>query len=249
MELDWTTFFLEIVNFLVLVWILKRFLYRPILDAIAQRRAHIEETLADARKIQDEASALKAEGENRLAEWGRKQESLQAQLMVEISAKRDRMMADLAAAAEQEREKNRALEERRHQEWLRATEEKALIQASRFAATLLSRLASPELDAGLFDILIQDLRQLSPQDLHALVAAADQAELRVNVVSAFPLDPQHRTELIKTLGDLAGRTLPTDFSEDPGLLGGVRVNVGPWVLHANLQDELAYFRGTTHGAS
>ena len=49
MELDWTTFALEIINFLVLVWMLKRFLYRPVLATLAERRAGIERTLAEAR--------------------------------------------------------------------------------------------------------------------------------------------------------------------------------------------------------
>ena len=41
MELNWTTFALEIVNFLALLWILKRFLYRPVLATLAERRAGI----------------------------------------------------------------------------------------------------------------------------------------------------------------------------------------------------------------
>ena len=57
MELSWSTFALEIVNFLVLVWILKHFLYKPVMDVIARRRADIESTLADAKTAQDEADA------------------------------------------------------------------------------------------------------------------------------------------------------------------------------------------------
>jgi len=48
LELSWSTFLLEIINFLVLVWILKHFLYKPVLDVIARRRSGIEKTLADA---------------------------------------------------------------------------------------------------------------------------------------------------------------------------------------------------------
>ncbi|WP_054775053.1 hypothetical protein [Methylogaea oryzae] len=44
MELDWSTIALEIVNFLILVWLLKRLLYKPVQDIIAQRRAAIEAT-------------------------------------------------------------------------------------------------------------------------------------------------------------------------------------------------------------
>ena len=63
MEFDWTTFTLEIINFLILVWILKRFLYRPILDVIAKRRAGIEKTLADAQRIETEAIEIKQQNE------------------------------------------------------------------------------------------------------------------------------------------------------------------------------------------
>ena len=49
MEMDWSTFILEIINFLILVWILKRFLYRPILEVIARRREGVEKTLSEAR--------------------------------------------------------------------------------------------------------------------------------------------------------------------------------------------------------
>ena len=69
MELNWSTFLLEIINFLVLVWILKHFLYKPILDVIARRRAGIEDRLAKAQQLHDEANTLKTEYENRLVDW------------------------------------------------------------------------------------------------------------------------------------------------------------------------------------
>ena len=50
MQLDWSTFILEILNFLILVWILKRFLYKPILTMIAERKAAIEQTLATSER-------------------------------------------------------------------------------------------------------------------------------------------------------------------------------------------------------
>ena len=71
MELNWTTVILEIINFLVLVWILKRFLYRPVLQVIEERRARIEATLAEAKEQQEAAERLQPQYENRLAEWQR----------------------------------------------------------------------------------------------------------------------------------------------------------------------------------
>ena len=45
MEFNWTTFSFEIINFLILVWILQRFLYKPVTNAIARRKAAIESQL------------------------------------------------------------------------------------------------------------------------------------------------------------------------------------------------------------
>jgi F-type H+-transporting ATPase subunit b len=246
-ELDWTTFLLEALNFLILVWILKRFLYRPILDVITQRRTRIEQTLADAKKIQDEALELKVQNEQQLKEWDIKREAAQMQLTEEINVKRGHMMADLATDIERERERNAALEEVHHKEWLRSTETKALIQASQFSASLLSRLASPELDAKLFDVLLEDLRKLTPEETAPLIAGADQSEIRMHVVSAFPLSSDRRIKLVETLTELVGKILPADFSEDSSLLSGIKISVGPWVLHANLRDELTFFHGNSHG--
>ena len=48
MRIDWTTLALQTVNVLVLVWLLARFLFRPVSTIIAERRAAAEKLLADA---------------------------------------------------------------------------------------------------------------------------------------------------------------------------------------------------------
>ena len=80
MELSWATFFLEIINFLVLVWILKRFLYKPVLEAIGHRKAVIDKTLADADAKEAGAQALVEQYQNRLAEWENEKEKLRAEV-------------------------------------------------------------------------------------------------------------------------------------------------------------------------
>ena len=69
MQIDWTTLVLEIINFLVLVWILKRFLYRPVMEAIAARQQRVEGKLAEARAIEDGARELQQQYQRRLADW------------------------------------------------------------------------------------------------------------------------------------------------------------------------------------
>ena len=50
MSVDWITVIAQIVNFLVLIWLLKKFLYRPILDGIDAREAEITERMLAANQ-------------------------------------------------------------------------------------------------------------------------------------------------------------------------------------------------------
>jgi F-type H+-transporting ATPase subunit b len=239
MELDWTTFILEIVNFLVLVWILKHFLYRPVLGVIARRRAQIEESLNEARDSREQALALKDQFEGRLAGWETEKEAAHAALMEEIAAERQRLTVAVAKAMDEEREKRKAVVERQQQDWLHSAAEQGVAQGQAFAARLLERLAGPELEAGLFGLLLQELAQLPEQQRKALAAASPEEKLRV--LSAYPLAAAQRAELTAALKDLLGRELPAEFGEQTDLVAGFLITVGPWVMHANLRDELRFF--------
>ena len=145
MELSWPTFILEIVNFLVLVWILKRFLYKPILQAIGQRKALIEKNLADAEARQVVAEVLKQQFQKRLTDWENEKEKLRTEVLEEMAARRAHLLAALDESLKQERDKSRVLEER-HLDELRSNAEAAGIAAGvHSSARVLDRAAGPAL--------------------------------------------------------------------------------------------------------
>lgn len=57
MGIDWVTFFAQIVNLFILVWLLKKFLYHPILNAIDKRQAQIAERVQSAKEAAEKAAA------------------------------------------------------------------------------------------------------------------------------------------------------------------------------------------------
>lgn len=248
MEFDWTTFTLEIVNFLILVWILKRFLYRPVLDVIAKRRAGIEQALADARRIEAEVVTAKQLSEQRLAEWEQHKEADQANLLKELAAERERRMAALETEIAAERQRRSVLDQRHRRDFEHAAEERGIAQGASFCARLLARAATPELEGRLYTLLLEDLRSLRAEDRRAVAEAAAAAGLRLRVQSAFSLDESKLGELVLVLAEITGRTLPVEYRKDAGLIAGLQVNIGPWVLHANLRDELKFFSGALRHA-
>jgi F-type H+-transporting ATPase subunit b len=239
MEFDWTTFILEIINFLILVWLLKHFFYRPVLDVVARRRAGIEKTLADARTTQTEALALKGRYESREAEWAKERESARAKLDAELAAERERALAALRKTLADEREKARVVDENRLAEHQRAAEERAVTQGAAFCARLLARLATPALEARLVAVTVEDLARLPTEQARALAERAE-GEPKLTVKSAYPLDEGQRQAIGESLSAAIGRRVDAAFDVDPELLAGLHISLGAWVLHANLRDELKF---------
>jgi F-type H+-transporting ATPase subunit b len=248
LELNWSTFALEIINFLILVWILKRFFYQPVLEVIARRRAAIEKTRSDALQLQDEAEGLRSQYENRLAEWDKEHRAAREQLAKDIEAERAQRLQSLSGELAQERERSAILEQRRLDKLQRQLEQTALDQGAQFAARLLSLAATPSLQGKLLELLLQQLETLSASQLAELRSGAGTAPEDIQVTTAFALDGSKRQRLEQALGACLGMQLAFQYREDPELLAGVHISVGAWVLHANLKDELAEFARLAHGA-
>jgi F-type H+-transporting ATPase subunit b len=250
-ELSWSTFILEIINFLVLVWILKRFLYRPVLDVVARRRAAVQKTLDDARQTQADAEQMQTQYRNRLSDWEKEKEAAHEELRSEISAERERLNAELQAGLVKERERAKAVDERRQKDLARRLEETALAQGAQFATRLLGRAAGPELEGRLVEIAIADLGQLEEEDCQALRNAWQSGKETIDVASAYPLGDARLGSLRAALAKLLGAPEPavqTQTRTDDNLIAGLRISVGPWVLRANLRDELTAFADLAHDA-
>jgi len=244
MEFDLTTFFLEVLNFLVLVWLLKRFFYRPVLAVIEKRQADTAKVIADAAAMRREADELKKECQGRLAGVEQERAAARAGLDEEIAAERLRRLSAVEAEVTADRQRRQMLEGREKSEREAALEREAVSIATRFASRFLDRLAGPDLEAKLVALSLSELDAKEPGDLDAL----RDPRVSIKVVSAYPLTEAQRTSFAQALGRLADRTLAPEFSEDLSLKAGVCIMAGSWVLMANLRDELSFFSGSLdHG--
>lgn len=248
MELSWSTFLLEIINFLVLVWILKRFFYKPVLEVIARRRAGIEKTLADAEALHTQAQSLHDQYEQRLTRWEEERRAGRAQLQQEIEQERARRMQELEALLARERDKAQVLEQRQLAETLRRNEATALAQGARFASRLLGFASGPELQTRLLELLLEEIGALSSERLEALRAGIKEPVGEVVITSAYPLPDSERLRLTEALKKALAADISPRYEEDAALLAGVCIYVGSWTLVANLRDELKGFAELSHGS-
>ena len=246
MELNWSTFILEIINFLILIWILQHFFYKPVLAVITRRRADIEKTLEDAQTLHSEAQALQIKYENRLADWDKERQAARNDLDKDIQIEREQQIAALQITLEEEREKAQFVAQRQLETSRLHNEKTALIQAAQFSTKLLSAVSGPELERRLIDLFLEGFSSLSAEHLRKLKAAAGSAPDHIIVTSAYALDSEQRQSLEKALSQVLAVNGPVRYVQEKALLAGLRINVGAWILQANLLDELKGFTDFAH---
>jgi F-type H+-transporting ATPase subunit b len=246
MHFDWSTLALQTVNFAILVWLLHRFLYRPVLRLLDARRAEIDKQYADAdlakAKAKDELAAVEAQRAGIAAE--------RASVLEQTAAE----SAEAAAArrAQAEREAAEFLDAARKS--LAAERGLALVEARRAALDLGADIAGrllaemPEkLSAEVWLARIEEHLAALPQTEKEVLTRqlVDGAQLRVLTASALPAETAEtwRTRLRRTLGD----RVSIDFGTDRRLLAGAELHFPNAVLRFSWQSALAAMRAEIAG--
>lgn len=243
MQLDWLTFALEMVNFVVLAWVLSRVLYKPVRAAIERRQAEARAMVASAEQARAEAMELDARYRARLAEWERAHEQRRAALAAELAEERERRVRRLDEELRAEREAE-AIERARHAEAeRRRAEEEAIRLGAAFAARLFGALAGPELHARIVARFSDELPRFSEEALRGL-----RADGAVEVRSAYPLDDAARRRLGRALDAALRAHVELQVREAPELICGIEVRVGGAALQANLARELSFFADAAEAA-
>ena len=100
MLIDWFTIAAQVLNFLILVWLLKHFLYKPILQAIDAREQRIATELADADAKKAEAQKERDEFQDKNEEFDQQRTALLIKAKDEVKAERQRLLEEARQAAE-----------------------------------------------------------------------------------------------------------------------------------------------------
>src|SRR5271169_6389217 len=112
MLIDWFTVGAQALNFIILVWLMKRFLYQPILHAIDAREKRIATELADADAKKAEAQKERDEFQRKNEEFDQQRAALLSKATDEAKAEHRRLLdearkaADAASSQRQETLKN-----------------------------------------------------------------------------------------------------------------------------------------------
>jgi F-type H+-transporting ATPase subunit b len=238
MELDLTTFVLEVVNFLVLLWLLKRFLYKPVqsaLDARAQAAAKQAEELRSRGAALDAATAELSLQQQALQV---KRDSAERELATDIAAQRQKRLTELTHELAAEREKANARAAQEQARSRQQGERELRQQAGGFVADYLQRLASPSIEAAVVELFLADLAEQSEQARAALRdgwSGGRDGAPTIDVSTAYAPSAGQRERIEAQVNALMGQPSRTEWRIEPALLAGIRVHLPGHQLEASLR--------------
>jgi F-type H+-transporting ATPase subunit b len=224
MSIDWITVAAQVANFLVLVWLLKRFLYRPILDGIDAREAEIAERMQVAERARTEADAAKKDFHEQLATLRSEQESMTDAARREAERQRDALLAEAHDRIERERTAWQAhldAEARNFTKRLHRTGGHALLALTRKA---LADLADDRLEARIAAHLAHRIAPMR-EDLEHAAGQTDEAVVTSHATLLHSVEEEITGELHAVFPGIDVR-FETDDAQSPGLtlqLGGAQL--------------------------
>jgi F-type H+-transporting ATPase subunit b len=239
MKIDWFTVIAQAINFLILVWLLKRFLYKPILHAIDEREKGIATQLAEAEAKKAESQKERDDFQHKNQVFDQERAALLAKATEEAKTERQRLLnearkdADSLRANRQDALRN---EQRNlNQEIIRWTQKEV------FAITrkTLADLAATSLEERMGEVFIQRLRGLSGPAKEQLATSLKTSKLPASVRSAFDLPPEQHAAIQKALNETFSADLHIQFETVPELVSGIEVSSNGQKVAWSIADYLS----------
>lgn len=226
MELNWLTVAAQIVNFLVLVWLLQRFLYAPVTKAMRRREERIEERLADARNSRQEAEAEAAKLRDMQEDLERGKEALMDEARAQVAAAREKLEQELREDID---EKRVAWHTRLDEERAEFSEDFRKMAAQNVIETIraiLSDFAGADLAGQVAEEFVNRLETLSKEDLQRLKTAAARPGSGATIESGVELPSAARAKITRALHETLSTEKEVDYRTSEDLVLGIRLTLG-----------------------
>ena len=239
MLIDWFTVAAQALNFLILVWLMKRFLYKPILNAIDAREKLIAKELADADAKKAEAQKEHEEFQKKNEEFDQQRAALLTKATDEAKAERQRLLDEARKAAD-------ALSAKRQESLIHDAQNlnqaiSRLTQKEVFAITrkALTDLATTSLEERMGEVFDRRLRELDEKAKSVLGDALRKNSEPALIRSTFDLPAAQRAAIQNALNETFSAEIHIRFETAPDLVSGIELTTNGQKVGWSIADYLA----------
>jgi F-type H+-transporting ATPase subunit b len=239
MLIDWFTVGAQALNFIILVWLLKRFLYKPILNAVDAREKRIAAELADADAKKAEAQKERDDYQHKNEEFDQQRAALLSKATDEAKAERKRLLNEARKAADALAAKRQEALRSDAQNLNQAIRRRTQHEVFAIARKALTDLATASLEERMSEAFTRRLLTIDGKAKEGIAAALKTASEPAVVRSAFDLPEAQRAAIIKTLNETFSAEVPVRFETAPALISGIELSTDGQKTAWSIADYLA----------
>lgn len=240
MQFDWFTFVAQLINFVLLLVLLRRFLFTPIQRAMQRREAAITARVKAAEEQMAAATNAEANWRAQQQAFAAQKAELLATAEAEAHALRREMVQEARVEVNAQQERWYAALHHEQTLFLESLRQQINEQVFAVARRALSDLANLDLEQQIVAVFLQQLHALSDAERGQLHKAIQTADDRVVVRSTFALPEMERQRLQACLEEVSGCPVKLRFSSAPELGCGIALQVDgqrlAWSLHHYLAE-------------
>ncbi len=225
MQIDWLTVAAQIVNFLILVWLLQKLLYGPIINAMKRREERIEERLSDARETREAAEEEAQNLKQKQADLDARKEEIREQARQEAEDLRRRREREIEQEADEQRAALRERIEAERDEALRDIRKRAAASTFTAIRDILRDFANADLTNEMATRFAEHLKTLPGDDKDRLSKAAQEADEPARVIGSTELPSAIRSKLTRAIHQTFAEDLEVEYETDPDMLLGLRLSI------------------------
>jgi F-type H+-transporting ATPase subunit b len=238
MLIDWFTVGAQALNFFILVWLMKRFLYKPILSAIDEREKKIAAELASADQKKAEAKKEKEDFQLKNEEFDKQRAALLTKATDEVQVERKRLLEEARKAAEAfslKRQESLKIEEQNLHQTIRSQVEQEVFAITR---KTLKDLATVSLEERMSDVFTRRLREMDGKLKDGLAQGLKSAANSALVRSAFNLPENQRAVIQNALNETFSTEVHVRFETAPDIISGIELSTGGQKMAWSIADYL-----------
>lgn len=238
MNIDWFTFVAQIVNFLVLVALLRWFLYGPIVRAMQQREQKIAAEVLQAEQSQQEAEALTQKYEQKLRDLEEQRDAMLKNARHEVEVQRKQLLQNAREEVHRKRLDWLQAFEREREDVLLELRHRAGHMSVETGRRALAELAHESLEERIFATFTSRLHELDGERRKEIKSILGKGNDEVSIRSAFEITDSWKERLIATVTDEFEYRGGVNFELSPNLICGLELDVGGYAFGWNVNEFL-----------
>jgi len=238
MLIDSFTVIAQIINFLILIYLLKRFLFNRIIKIMDEREKQITDQMQDAETAKEAAQKELEEQRRIREELQEKWNEMLSQAKKDAQKKREELVRDARSKIDEEQKNWREAISKQRTAFLRDLRYLSCEQVCQMSRKVLSDLAGEKLENQLIENFLIQLGKLSKEEKDDFIRFINKDERKIWVDSSFQLTREKESEIRKTLEEIIGDKVEINFKVSPKLICGIETRTEGKKISWNIENYL-----------